>query len=240
MPSKDILQTLTTGDSPPLVVPVGTMSRVPSVHDDSPSRSGVGIGPAFAGLLPPPQPPPPGTRQVSFAHVPCRPDPPPKATPLVSYNIPLDKARPTPVDKGDSFFTLGLLTDPSILVRLASPTTPFEFPFQVAEETYCDFNVSGGIPGGNLRDSVTHVVGLPRVCGLSLDSDLAVRITQAITPSDAWDNPLLMDGGANICLTGVLDLLVDVVTIAPLPSQWLQSQVTSRWMTAAPRRVSFR
>jgi hypothetical protein len=26
-----------------------------------------------------------------------------------------------------------------------------------------------------------------------------------------------MDGGANICLTGVLDLLVDVVTIAPLP-----------------------
>ena len=26
-----------------------------------------------------------------------------------------------------------------------------------------------------------------------------------------------MDGGANICLTGVLDLLVDVVTIASLP-----------------------
>ncbi len=121
------------------------------------------------------------------------------------------------MDKDDSFFPPGSLTDPSILVRPASPTTPFEFPFQVAEETYCDFNVSGGLPGDNLRDSVTHVVGLPRVCGLLLDTDLVVRVSRATTSSEAWDNPLLMDGGANICLTGILDLLVDVVTIAPLP-----------------------
>jgi hypothetical protein len=79
----------------------------------------------------------------------------------VSYHIPLDKARPTPVKKDDSFFTPGSLTDPGILVRPATPTTPFEFPFQVAEETYCDFNVSGGLPGDTLRNSVTHVVGLP-------------------------------------------------------------------------------
>ena len=196
---------------------VSTMARVPSAPVDSPPRSGVGIGPAPAGLLPPPQPPPPGTRRVSFAHAPRRPDPQPTATPLVSYHIPLDKAHPTPVKTIDSFFTPGSLTDPGILVRPASPTTPFEFPFQVAEETYCDFNVSGGLPGDNLRDSVTHVVGLPRVCGLSLDSDLVVRVTRAITPSDTWENPSLMDGGANICLTGVLDLLVDVVSIAPLP-----------------------
>jgi len=139
------------------------MFRVPSVPVESPPHSGVGIGPAPAGLLPPPQPPPLGTRQVSFAHVPCRPDPQPTATPLVSYHIPLDKARPTPVKRDDSFFTPGSLTDPGILVRRASPTTPFEFPFQVAEETYWDFNVSGGLPGDTLRDSVTHVVGLPRV-----------------------------------------------------------------------------
>jgi hypothetical protein len=135
----------------------------------------------------------------------------------VSYKIPVDKARPAPVDKGDSFFTPGLLTDPSILVRPASPTTPFEFPFQVAEEMYCDFNASGGLPGDNLRDSVTHVVGLPQVCRLSLDTDLVVCVSRAITSSEAWDNPSLMDGGANNCLTGVLDLLVDVITIAPLP-----------------------
>jgi len=54
-------------------------------------------------------------------------------------------------------------------------------------------------------------------CGLSLYSDLVIRVAQAITPTDAWDHPSLMDGGANICLTGVLDLLVDVVSIAPLP-----------------------
>ena len=61
------------------------------------------------------------------------------------------------------------------------------------------------------------MVGLPRVCGLSLDTDLVVRVLRATTSSEAWDNPSLIDGGANICLTGILDLLVDVVTIAPLP-----------------------
>ena len=35
---------------------------------------------------------------------------------------------------------------------------------------------------------------------------------------DVIDNPSLMDGGANICITGVLSLLVDVVTIPPLLS----------------------
>ena len=35
--------------------------------------------------------------------------------------------------------------------------------------------------------------------------------------SKEWDSPLLMDGGANICLTGVLDLLIEVVLITPLP-----------------------
>lgn len=34
---------------------------------------------------------------------------------------------------------------------------------------------------------------------------------------DALDNPSLMDGGANICITGILSLLVDVENIPPLP-----------------------
>ncbi len=181
---------------------VCTTSCVPSDHHDPSHRSGVGLGPAPAGLLPPPQPPPLGTRRISFATVPHRPD---------------HNARPAPVDNDNSIFTPGSLTDPSILIRPASPTTPFEFPFQFAEETYCGFNVSGGPPCDSLRDSVTHVVGLPRVCGLSLDTDLVIRISRATTSSDAWDNPSLMDGGANICLIGILDLLVDVVPITPLP-----------------------
>jgi hypothetical protein len=34
---------------------------------------------------------------------------------------------------------------------------------------------------------------------------------------DALDNPSLMDGGTNICITGILGLLVDVVSIPPIP-----------------------
>jgi hypothetical protein len=66
-------------------------------------------------------------------------------------------------------------------------------------------------------DSVTHVVGLPWVCGLSLDTDLVVRVSRATTSVENWDHKSLMDGGANICLTGDEDLLVDVVDIPPLP-----------------------
>ena len=154
---------------------------------------------------------------MSFPSIPRRPASPRVVCPLVSYEVPLDKAC-RPLDVGDDLFLpQGSLADPSLLIRPASPTTPFEFPFQVAEETYCDFNVSSGLPCVDLMDSVTHVVGLPRVCGLSLDTDVVVRVSRATTSSEVWDNPSLMDGGANICLTGVLDLLVDVVTIAPLP-----------------------
>jgi hypothetical protein len=35
--------------------------------------------------------------------------------------------------------------------------------------------------------------------------------------TDASDNPFLMDGGTNMCITGILGLLVDVVSIPPIP-----------------------
>jgi hypothetical protein len=34
---------------------------------------------------------------------------------------------------------------------------------------------------------------------------------------DIFDNPSLMDGGTNICITGILGLLVDVISIPPSP-----------------------
>ena len=95
--------------------------------------------------------------------------------------------------------------------------TPFELPFNTAEEMYCDFKVSDSQPQPCLMDSVTHVVCLPQVCGLSLVDDVVVHVSCTITAPDTWDNLSLMDGGANICFTGVLDLLVEVVLIAPLP-----------------------
>jgi hypothetical protein len=66
-------------------------------------------------------------------------------------------------------------------------------------------------------ESVTRVVGLPRVFGLKGDEQSYAKVTRAAIPMDAIDNPSLMDGGANICITGVLSLLVDVETIPPLP-----------------------
>jgi hypothetical protein len=63
-----------------------------------------------------------------------------------------------------------------------------------------------------MMDSVTCVVVVPRICGLSGDSTIAVTVRPS-TNSDST----LVDTGANICITGVLDLLVDMVVISPLP-----------------------
>ena len=129
----------------------------------------------------------------------------------------MNKARALSHDGSKCNILPGSLADPVILLCPISPTTPFEFPFVLAEATYCDFSVTDALPQPFLKDSVSRVVGLPCVCGLSLEEDMVVRVTRATTASERWDNPLLMDGGANICITGVLDLLVDVVSIAPLP-----------------------
>jgi hypothetical protein len=50
---------------------------------------------------------------------------------------------------------------------------------------------------GTAMDSVTRVVGLPRVYGLKGDERLFVRVMKAAVGWDAFDNPSLMDGGTN-------------------------------------------
>ena len=120
---------------------------------------------ASAGVLPPPQPPLLPATRVMFPTTTHHQEPPVWVQPLVEYHIPLDKARALPTEVEEYCLNPpGLLADPSILLRPASPMTPFEFPFHIAEEAYCDFNISDGLPQPCLMDSVTHVVGLPRVC----------------------------------------------------------------------------
>ncbi len=58
-------------------------------------------------------------------------------------------------------------------------------------------------------DSITRVIGSPRLFGFWHDSSSYVRVWKTSTS--------LLDTGANICLTGNLKLLVDVVEIPPLP-----------------------
>jgi hypothetical protein len=162
---------------------------------------------ASAGVLPPPQPPLLPATRVMFPTTTCHQEPPVWVQPLVEFHIPLNKVRALPPEVEEyCLVPPGSLADLSILLRPASPTIPFKFPFHIAEKAYCDFDVSDGLPQPCLMDSVTHVVRLPRVCGLLFDNDLVVRVSCAETGLDTLDNPLLMDGGANICLTGILDL----------------------------------
>jgi hypothetical protein len=61
----------------------------------------------------------------------------------------------------------------------------------------------------SVMDSITRVVGSPRVFGLQDDSWSYILVRKT--------SSALIDGGANICLTGDLDMLVNVVYIPPLP-----------------------
>ncbi len=81
---------------------------------------------------------------------------PPLRCELAMYQIPLDKARPPK----DSPYHQGSLMDPSILIGLVSPTTQFEFPFDVSTPYRLPdlgYNPSTYVPFA----SVTQVVGLP-------------------------------------------------------------------------------
>jgi hypothetical protein len=60
----------------------------------------------------------------------------------------------------------------------------------------------------SISDSVVHVKCFPRVFGLHNDSQLPVRIKKPLS---------LINGGANICLTNNLSLLVDAIDIQLLP-----------------------
>ncbi len=168
-------------------------------------------------IRPPPQPPPTGTTRLTFPNsCPAAPFPSMKR-PLVVYRIPLEKGRPTSMTKEDCCIPPGSSVDPGILIRPASPTTPFEFPFNLAKDTYWDFNVRPGGKQPPPHDSIKRVVGLMHVCGLKLDSDVSVTVLRTRGVIDTIDNPSLVDGGANIYITGILDLLVNVESIAPLP-----------------------
>ena len=132
------------------------MTSTPGTLDDP---DDVGTSSPAPGICPPPQPPPAGTTCLTVPHIQCRHPSRTKPCQLVEYRIPLEKGRPVAVMDNEYFIPPGSSADPGILLRPASPTTPFEFPFQMAEETYCDFTMLGGQPQPLLRDSVTRVVG---------------------------------------------------------------------------------
>ncbi len=142
----------------------------------------------------------------------CHSPSPPHWRQLVEYHVPLDKARsPDP-----PYFPQGLVMDPSILVRPASLWTPFEFPFDMPPDHMAPRMDEDLLPYKPM-DSMTHVIDLLQVCRLKCISNMVAQVTRLAVAPDALDNPLLMDGGANICIMGILSLLVNIKTIPPLP-----------------------
>jgi hypothetical protein len=138
--------------------------------------------------------------------------PPPRRPEGVEYAVPMEKARPAP----KVYIPQGSILDPGIMVRPSSPVTPFEFPFDLP----CGYTPScfeDNLSQYRPMDSVMRVVGLPRVYGLKGDEGSYVKLMRTKGRLDLRDHPSLMDGGANICITGILGLLVDVENIPPLP-----------------------
>ena len=169
-------------------------------------------------VRPPPKPPPPCSRvRFPTTRHPRVKSPPP--TPLVSYNIPLEKGKAILADDVEYNIPPGSIADPTILVRPASPTTPCEFPFLWEENlASADDSIAFGKPSPPHRhETIRRVVGLMRMCGLNDGMDGGANIARTTASATRQQNTSLLNGGANICLTGVLDLLLDVETIAPVP-----------------------
>jgi hypothetical protein len=139
-----------------------------------------------------------------------------RTTEKVEYYTPLNKAWARPQDMTEDCIPPGSAANPGILLSPALLSTPFEFPFDMTTQTYGDLNLMEGLPLPLLRYSILKVVGLPRVCGLTHNNNIVVKVLCTVTNYDNFDICSLNDGGANFCIMGLLDLLVKVVSIPPL------------------------
>jgi hypothetical protein len=74
-----------------------------------------------------------------------------------------------------------------------------------------------------ITNSVTHVICSPRICGVQGNAHLSVTICRVSKPTTHT-----IDGGSNVCITGDLSSLRDVVDIEPVTiSVALEGSLTS-------------
>ncbi len=128
-------------------------------------------------VRPPPEPPPPCSR-VRFPTTRHPRVKSPPSTPLVSYNIPLEKGKAILADDVEYNIPPGSIADPTILVWPASPTTPCEFPFLWEENSaWADDSIAFGKTSPPHRHkTICCVVGLMRMCGLNDGMDGGANI----------------------------------------------------------------
>jgi hypothetical protein len=65
----------------------------------------------------------------------------------------------------------------------------------------------------SIFDSITHVVCTLHICGIHGDLVSNVRILQVLAPNKS---NCMVDGGSNVCITGNLGILLDVININPV------------------------
>jgi hypothetical protein len=92
----------------------------------------------------------------------------------------------------------------SLFDEFYPPPSPAHTPYDL----HLTNTLDGAIVDAN---SVEHVVCAPRVCGLHGDLTSRVRICP-----DTGKPDKMVDGGSNVCVTGDLRLLLDVVDINPI------------------------
>jgi hypothetical protein len=118
--------------------------------------------------------------------------------------------------------SLGSLFDPDDLAQ-PPPSMPFAFPLNPTSDQALVGMIADLPDMPTAMDSVTHVIGLLHICGLSGDS-----LTSVTIHTSSANNIPLLDMGTNICVTlvdtgaktcvmGLLEALVDVVAIPSLP-----------------------
>jgi hypothetical protein len=135
-------------------------------------------------------------------------DPPPPAAPDESHHTPRPPAEPPPPlinnnPSGSIINQLPFHHDGNTAMSLTG------FPFDVAShaQAQSSFNEEPNVP--SLTDSVIRITDRPWVFGLWLDGKSSVRIQKWLKS--------LMDSRANICVTGDLTPLVNIINIPPMP-----------------------
>ena len=111
-------------------------------------------------------------------------------------------------------FPVGSIADDKDITRPNSPITPFEFPFDPTVDQYFDSVIATLPDFPSTMDSMTCVITNPHVCGLNGNSRSRVWTMPTGTGQHFSS---MVDGDANICLTGTLSLLVDTISIPPMP-----------------------
>ena len=153
--------------------------------------------------------------------------PPPPSTTLPARTCPVDRAPASSCLRTAAPVTPIYTPDPVLPPPEPPPCVPPSFPpnslFDLTSRPISPTSVTIDLRANqeldstlaqlpdlpSIMDSVTHVVCSPRVCGVHGDSS---SITLHKNMSKAQK---MVDGGSNICVTGDIGLLLDIVDVEP-------------------------